>query len=169
MRVDLCTVVAQVISVLSPRAEAAGLALTFESHSETAFVQGESNQLSQVATHLITNAIQYTQDGHIDVRLWVDDPQKRVMLQVTDTGIGISADEIDHVFDRFYRGSNVGQSTLHGIGLGLSIVREIVSLHKGTIRVESQVGIGTTFTVEFPLESSDSAPSFSTPQNSEIG
>jgi signal transduction histidine kinase len=168
MRVDLYAVVAQVVSVLSPRAEGAGLVLAFESHPEAAFIQGEPNQLSQMVTLLITNAIQYTEAGHIDVRLWVDDAQTRITLQVTDTGIGISPDEIEHVFDRFYRGSNVGQSTLHGIGLGLSIVREIVSLHKGTIRVESQLGLGTTFTVELPLESPDSDAYLSSPDSAEI-
>jgi signal transduction histidine kinase len=151
MRVDIPAIVGQVVSVLSPRAEAAGLGLTFESASDDAFVEGESNQLSQLVTNLVTNAIQYTQAGHIAVRVAVDPARQQVAVAVADTGIGISPDEIDHVFDRFYRGTNVGQSTLHGIGLGLSIVREIVVLHKGTIRVESQLGTGTTFTVELPL------------------
>lgn len=151
-RVDITAIVGQVVSVLSPRAEAAGLALSFESTSESIFVLGESNQLSQVITHLVTNAIQYTERGHIDVRAAADPSRKQVVIQVSDSGIGINPDEIDHVFDRFYRGTNVGQSTLHGIGLGLSIVREIVALHKGMVRVESQLGVGTTFTVELPLE-----------------
>jgi signal transduction histidine kinase len=152
-QVEINTLIDQTVSVLSPRAEAAGLTLTFAPAAEMAFVQGEPNQLSQLLTNLLTNAIQYTPSGHIEVRLSTDTTAKIIRIQVSDSGIGMSAEDIEHVFDRFYRGSNVGQSTLHGIGLGLSIAREIVNLHHGTIRVESELGVGTTFTVELPLES----------------
>jgi signal transduction histidine kinase len=150
--VDLNTIVSRVVDVLAPRADAAGLTLTFYEAPESPKVRGEPNQLSQVITNLITNAIQYTPAGHVDVRLTLDDERKSVSIRVRDTGIGINPEDQPHVFNRFYRGANVGQSTLHGIGLGLSVAHDIVKLHRGEIHIESQLGVGSIFTVQLPLD-----------------
>jgi two-component system sensor histidine kinase BaeS len=70
---------------------------------------------------------------------------------VRDTGRGITAEDIPHLFDRFYRGKGVGSSSISGSGLGLAIVKQIVDLHQGSIEVESMVDVGTTFRVWLPL------------------
>src|SRR5690606_32367369 len=99
------------------------------------------------------NAVQYTPEGgRVTVRACatgrVDAPA--VCVAVSDTGPGIPPEEIDRIFDRFYRGSNVAADAAPGTGLGLAIVREIINLHCGTIEVSSQMGEGSTFTVVLP-------------------
>jgi two-component system sensor histidine kinase ResE len=74
---------------------------------------------------------------------------------VEDTGKGIEPEDLPYVFERFYRGQGVGSSTLTGTGLGLALVKEIVDLHGGGIRVESELGEGSTFTVWLPLDARD--------------
>jgi signal transduction histidine kinase len=149
--VDLKVLVEQVVSVMRPRAEAAGLALNLRLPLPSTIVLGEPNHLSRVITNLVSNAILYTPSGHIEVRLRVEAVDEIVYLEVQDTGIGISFEDQEHIFQRFYRGSNAGQSTIHGMGLGLSVVQEIVTLHKGEIHVDSQMGNGSTFVVQLPL------------------
>jgi two-component system phosphate regulon sensor histidine kinase PhoR len=72
-------------------------------------------------------------------------------LSVEDTGIGIHPEDMEHLFDRFYRGRDVSQSTKPGTGLGLSIVKEIVEQHQGTIEIGSELGHGTSFTISLPI------------------
>jgi PAS domain S-box-containing protein len=147
--VDLNEVVDQVTAALEPRAEASGLRLNVAYASPLPPVQGEFNQLAQVATNLIANAINYTANGHIDVSTGIEGHM--IYLRVQDTGMGIASDDIPHLFERFYRGERAGQTKIAGSGLGLSIVKEIIDLHNGDIQVESQVGRGTTFLVTLPI------------------
>jgi hypothetical protein len=80
-------------------------------------------------------------------------PHRRgARIQVTDTGVGIGANELPHVFERFYRGSRANEARGSGSGLGLAIVRSIVEMHNGRVMVESRVGSGTTFTVTLPAD-----------------
>ncbi len=148
--VDLNDVVKQVLNALQPRAEIAGLDLTFRSNSIPE-IKGEFNQLAQVVTNLVANAINYTANGSITVETAFDSPHNHVSLEVTDTGMGISENDIPHLFTRFYRGERAGQSSIPGTGLGLSIVKEIVDLHEGQISVRSQVGKGTAFIIYLPV------------------
>jgi PAS domain S-box-containing protein len=147
--VNLNEVVDQVSDALAPRAEANGLRLSVQCEGDIPPVRGEFNQLAQVATNLIANAIKYTANGRIDVNIRLVDHQ--VCLRVKDTGMGIAPDDLPHLFERFYRGERAGQTQIAGSGLGLSIVKEIVDLHGGTIEVESEIGKGSTFTVYLPL------------------
>ncbi len=150
--VDLNDVVKQVVIALQPRAEIAGLELTLH-NDPIPEVRGEFNQLAQVVTNLVANAINYTSNGSISVRTTSDTDHNLVLLEVKDTGMGISDADIPHLFTRFYRGEHAGQTNIPGTGLGLSIVKEIVDLHSGQITVKSQVGKGTTFTVFLPIYS----------------
>jgi PAS domain S-box-containing protein len=147
--VDLNFVVEQIVAAHQPRAESAGLVLSFEPLPDLQAVRGEVNQLSQVVTNLVINALSYTPAGEVRVRTFqaVDD----ACLQVDDTGIGIDPDDIPNIFARFYRGRGAQRSETPGTGLGLSIVKEIVDLHDGRIEVNSQVKQGTTFKVWLPL------------------
>ncbi len=149
--VDLNELVDQVVTAHHPRAEAARLVLSFTPDRALPLVRGERNQIAQVVTNLVVNAINYTPRGEVRVRVTVDEPGRRVGLEVADTGMGISPEDIPHIFERFYRGHEAVDRNIPGTGLGLGIVWEIVNLHGGTIEVESQVGTGTTFRVWLPV------------------
>ena len=107
-------------------------------------------RIAQVMYNLIDNAIKYTQRGG-HVRAELTRAGKRAVLRIMDTGIGISKEDITHIFDRFYRVDRARSRETGGTGLGLSIAKQIVSLHRGDISVTSEPGKGSTFTVELPL------------------
>jgi|GEM_PF-2788939 len=110
--------------------------------------------MTQVLDNLIGNAIRYTlRDGAIVVSIATHRAQGRpwATITVSDTGIGIPADELPHVFERFFRGEKPRTMQLTGTGLGLSIVKEIVELHGGWVTLDSQEDVGSTFTVWLPL------------------
>ena len=113
-------------------------------------VLGDEVRLIQVIMNLIDNAITYTNAGG-KVTLEVDIQGKNARLTVRDTGIGIAAEHLEHIFERFYRVDPARSRAAGGTGLGLAIVEWIVRAHGGKITVESQVGQGTTFTVMLPL------------------
>jgi PAS domain S-box-containing protein len=114
-------------------------------------VNGESAYLERAVTNLLSNAIKFTHDGgRITTRLTTNG-DGTCKLSVSDTGVGIPEGEIQDVFVRFFRTSNVRANAIQGTGLGLSIVRSIVERHQGQIDVHSNEGQGTTFTITLPL------------------
>jgi PAS domain S-box-containing protein len=147
--VDLNFVVEQIVAAHQPRAESAGLQLSFEPQPDLAPVRGEVNQLAQVVTNLVINALNYTLEG--SVRVSTFQTAEETCLQVEDSGIGIDPEDLPNIFDRFYRGRRSQRSETPGTGLGLSIVKEIVDLHEGRIEVDSRVKQGSTFKVWLPL------------------
>lgn len=103
----------------------------------------------QCVTNLVGNALKFTpRGGEVGVRIVVR-PDESV-VEVSDTGPGIPADELPRVFDRFFRGTNVGEARASGSGLGLAITRSIAEMHGGSIEVESAIGAGTRFRVHLP-------------------
>lgn len=101
--------------------------------------------------NLLTNAIKYTPEaGQINLKGLVE--EDRVLIRVTDSGYGIAEDEIKHIFDKFYRSPREEIRKESGTGLGLSLAKNIIQLHKGDIQVESTIGHGSSFTLIFPLE-----------------
>lgn len=115
-----------------------------------AVVTGDSVRFSQLFSNLIDNAIKYTgRGGRVELSLDVEGAE--AVVRVKDTGMGIPAEDLPYLFDRFYRVNQARSGDEGGAGLGLSICREIVLTYGGTISVESQTGAGTTFTVRLPL------------------
>lgn len=113
-------------------------------------VQGDGKRLGQMLWNLLENAAQYTPEGgHIALHLRLMDGLAR--LEVEDTGIGISREDLPHIFDRFYRAEHARAFHSEGNGLGLAIVKYIVEAHDGTVEVTSQPGHGTTLVVDLPL------------------
>lgn len=153
--IDLHDIIEEVASALSPGAEMSGVALNYHNRAGELPVSGEFNQLSQVVTNLINNALKYTEKGEINISTFRDNVEGTVGFVIKDTGIGIRTEDLPHLFERFYRGKNAAQSTIPGTGLGLSIVKDILTLHKGIIHVDSQLNQGTTFTVSLPLASEE--------------
>ena len=111
-------------------------------------IMGDQTLMTRLFVNLIENAIKYGREGnHIQVQMTQN--QSSIQIHVTDTGIGISQDDLVHIFDPFYR--SIEARSMEGSGLGLALVQKIVHLHKGHMEVESTLGKGTTFTISFPL------------------
>jgi two-component system sensor histidine kinase BaeS len=121
--------------------------VTLETHVEPVTVRGDELRLAQVVRNLLANALKFTPaGGHVEITL---QPRGRfVELSVADTGVGITADDLPRVFDRFWRGAN-GRAT-SGSGIGLAVVAELVRAHGGRVSVSSEPGSGTRFDVELP-------------------
>jgi signal transduction histidine kinase len=115
----------------------------------------DPNRIREVFQNIIDNAIKYTMDGNIDVRLTGD--SNVTQIQVKDTGGGIAAEDIPHLFQKFYRVDNSTTRTVGGTGLGLFICRKIVELYNGRIWVESVLGKGSTFFINLPRLNSQQA------------
>jgi signal transduction histidine kinase len=125
---------------------------TIESHTpaEAVIILGDELRLEQVLQNLIQNAIKYSPaGGTIDVT--VEHTATHVAVQVRDHGVGITATALPHLFERFYRVPDAVERHIQGAGIGLFVVKEIVTLHGGTVDVTSQEGVGSTFTVSLPL------------------
>ena len=151
-RVPLDEVVRQSAAMFSPVAELSEIAL--QVHTAPAFVEGNRPHLKQLVNNLLDNALQHTpRGGTIRVELEVDDAAEKTRLTVSDSGTGIAAHDLPHIFERFYRGdkSRSYTSANRGTGLGLSICQTIVEAHAGSISAESLAEEGAVFTVELPL------------------
>ncbi len=116
--------------------------------NETTQLFTDYDKLKQVISNLISNAIKYTPKG--EITFGCDLKGEYYEFYVKDTGIGILPNDIDYIFERFYRGRNIDEPTTRGTGLGLSIVKELLDLLNGKISVESEVGKGSTFYFTLP-------------------
>lgn len=124
------------------------LILELDPELENHFAYLDRNRLHQIISNLITNAIKFTEEGFIKISTKKED--EKIVLSVEDTGIGIPEGEINFIFEEFRRSSIAIRKSIEGTGLGLSITKRLVELMRGEIKVESQEGIGTTFTILFP-------------------
>jgi len=114
------------------------------------YVEGDRSRLQQVIVNLVANAIKYTQEGG-EVEVNVRAGRGTAVLEVSDNGVGISAHALGHVFERFYRADKARSRNSGGAGLGLAIVKAICTAHAAEIKVSSEEGHGSRFTVELPL------------------
>jgi signal transduction histidine kinase len=150
--VELEPLVREVYETAVILGEDAGLTLSL-SALENGIVMGDRTRLRQLLLNLITNAIKYTpRGGHVELAV-THKPNDEVAIAVRDTGIGISAGDQAHIFDRFWRADRARSraSERGGFGLGLSIAQWIVQAHGGSINVQSRLGRGTVFTVLLPI------------------
>jgi heavy metal sensor kinase len=144
---DLAAVVRETAALMADEAERLGIAVDLDLEPVT--VRGDRSRLQEMVTNLLANAIHYNREGgRVTLRLRAGDAG--AVLDVVDTGIGISPEEQAHVFERFYRVDKARSRDTGGSGLGLSISRSIAEAHGGRILLESEPGAGTTFRVELP-------------------
>ncbi len=115
---------------------------------------GDSARLQQILVNLVNNSVKFTESGEIRVRLYLSDPTHWAM-EVSDTGGGIPDGELDHIFDAFHQVDSTTTRRAGGFGLGLSIVKQLVHLMNGDIKVQSSMGRGSLFTVTLPLSEAD--------------
>ena len=156
---DAVSLVNRNIASLKPLAAQKGLALTLEGEVEAfPYLMGDPARLSSVLTNLISNAIKYTAAGSVKVKLAYmpnDVHCGTLHCSVTDTGIGIAADKIEVIFNKFSQADNSTTRRFGGTGLGLAITKQLLELMKGDIHVSSIVGKGSTFHVAIPYETTD--------------
>jgi two-component system phosphate regulon sensor histidine kinase PhoR len=147
--VDLVGLAKEMVALLADRAEERRIRLSTELQPNVA-VRGDRDQLGLLLSNLIDNALRYTPaKGTVCVRL--DATESRAVLQVADTGEGIPAAELPRIFERFYRVDKARARQTGGTGLGLAIVRHVAEAHGGTVRVDSELSRGSTFTVTLPV------------------
>lgn len=147
---DINDMMESIIKTVNPLANARGITLSYDSFKEVT-AKVDAVKLSLAISNLIENAVKYNIDnGWIKCSLNADN--KYFYIKVADSGVGIPDDAKDRVFDRFYRVDKARSRDTGGTGLGLSITRSIVNAHKGTIKLYSESGKGTTFTVRIPIE-----------------
>ncbi len=149
--ININEIVEQVIIANRPRSEAEGVTLSIDTRDDLPTVWGDAAKMYQVINNLVGNAVNYTSEGSITVSTRLDAENELLYLKVKDTGLGIEDKDKPHLFERFYRGQQAGQSTIPGTGLGLAITKEIVDGHGGSIDVDSKIGEGSTFTISLPL------------------
>lgn len=145
---DLSRLTVDLASTFRSAVERAGLAFKVECPPLSGPAYVDHDMWEKVVLNLLSNALKYTFEGQISVRLAEVDGSIR--LSVSDTGVGIPADSQERIFDRFQRVDGTRSRTHEGSGIGLSLARELVTLHGGTVAVDSTVGQGTTFTVTIP-------------------
>ncbi len=148
--VNLSKLVASVVDSFDEFARKNDIALMFDYPLGTPIPMNlDVGKFEKALNNLISNAIKFTpQKGEVKIHL--TENAKLIILRVSDTGVGIDKAEIPHIFDRYYQASNQKLSTSGGSGVGLSLSREIIELHGGSIQVESEVGVGSTFEVLLP-------------------
>ena len=155
--VDLSGLVEETLRLLTPAAEQRGQALTGSVVPGCTLVADRS-KLGQIIYNLTENALKYTPDGG-EIAVTLTTEGRMAVLSVSDNGVGIPREDLNHIFERFYRVDKARSRETGGTGLGLSIVRQLVTLHKGVITVDSTPGVGSTFTVRLPMDGKEvSAP-----------
>ncbi len=147
---NLCETVPPVVSTYQPLAEEKGIMLAYTIPSQLPAVLCPDSWLRQLMIHLLNNSLKYTPSGG---QVWVtaSSAADHVQIEVRDTGTGISASDLPHIFEHFYRGRNLPPDETEGAGLGLSIVQQLLLYCGGTIVARSQPDEGTTMVVRLPI------------------
>lgn len=149
-QLKLAPILADQVSFHRPKASAGGITLSLNPLPQLPPVLANRMNMEEVISNLISNAIRYTRKGG-RITLTAESKEKSVLIKVSDTGIGIAAEDLDRIFQRFYRVKNETTRYIIGTGLGLPIVKSIVEAHNGSIQVESKLGQGSTFSVLLPI------------------
>lgn len=155
--------ITDILSILSERAKSKNLKININiDETIPSSLIGDEHHISEILINLISNAVKYTEKGSITFSIKIKDSEIQdncvMEFKITDTGIGIKEENIDKLFDSFSRVDLKKNRSIQGTGLGLSIVKRLVELMDGTINVESEYGVGTTFTVLIPQGIDDAAP-----------
>jgi PAS domain S-box-containing protein len=149
---DICALVRQAVEELRPALDIHSLEL--DCGDEPLLIQGDELRIYQVLHNILNNALKYSPDGGA-IRVRVERGASQVQIAISDEGIGIPEAALPRLFQRYYRAHSDDATTISGMGLGLYVVKEIVSLHGGEIGVSSREGQGSTFTIRLPLAGDD--------------
>jgi two-component system phosphate regulon sensor histidine kinase PhoR len=148
-KVDISHLLFDIVDAFQPQATLKRQLLAFEKAETHTIIPGNESQLHQALRTLIGNAVKCTPEGGT-ITVSLEREVNMAKIEIKDTGYGIPASELSHIFDRFYRVHSSGHDEIEGSGLGLSIVKSIAEIHDGTVTVESEVGKGSCFTLNLP-------------------
>lgn len=146
--VNICSFTQELASTFRSAIEKAGMQLIFDCDNIQNEVYVDVDMWEKIVLNLVSNAFKYSRQGTITIS--IKETKNTIQFSVADKGVGIPPDQIDNIFDRFHRVENIQGRSQEGTGIGLSMVKELVRLHQGTISVESKLGSGSTFTVTIP-------------------
>jgi signal transduction histidine kinase len=146
---DVAGLVNEVVDFLEPLVDGSKVRVHVRAYGDLPVVPTDRSKLRQILLNLISNAIQYTDEGSITVRAGA--ANGRLHIEVEDTGVGIRQDELGKIFDEFHRPDSAHSRVRRGTGLGLSISRQLARVLGGDVTAESEVGRGSTFTVDLPI------------------
>lgn len=151
---DISEVVENAYKKIKPLAKKKNIEVAVSLGTKGQALQGDKKSLGKMVLIFLDNAVKYTPKGG-KVLVTTKSDNRNLIVKIKDTGIGISKEDISHIFDRFYRvDQSRSKDIVAGFGLGLSLAKRIIELHKGSVEVESVEGKGTTFTVKLPLKHS---------------
>ena len=147
---DICRSISRLIEVMRVNIEERGHTVTFAPQGEIPELTADKERVEQVVINIISNAIKYTPEGgRVDITAACE--AQKISIRVQDNGIGIPEEDIEHIFERFYRVEKSRTSETGGTGLGLAIARELIEAHGGTISMESELGKGSVVTITLPV------------------
>lgn len=147
--VDVKGLIENILTIFRDTAKKKGVDLELQAETKLPEIKGDPFKLEQMFINLIDNAVNYTESGNIRIQIKKD--EKKLIVEIQDTGIGIPEDQQSRIFERFYVVDKSRSKTVGGTGLGLSIVKHIAQLHEAELTVKSSLGEGTTFSIRFPL------------------
>jgi len=150
--IDFKNLIKDILKAFEQKIREKGLSLKLNIDKNIPTIKGDSFKLEQMLINLVDNALKYTEKGEISISL--KKQANLIKLEVGDTGIGISPEHLERIFERFYVADKSRSKKLGGTGLGLSIVKHIVLLHNGSIKIESSPGAGAKFIVTLPIDAS---------------
>lgn len=148
---DILPMIKGLVHSFESLTERKGITMSFESNLDSAWLYFDREKMEQVLTNLISNAIKFTgKDGKIDLKVGPVEENNWLQIEISDSGSGISDEQLPHIFDRFYQAASSQQQTEAGSGIGLALCKELTELHQGYISVWSKEGVGSRFQVHLP-------------------
>jgi signal transduction histidine kinase len=152
VKTDVVALTSDLVTVHAQLFQDNGIDLTYvnDTGHQSFMAEIDPDLIREALVNLLSNALRYTSSGGtVELRVWRD--RRNVLISVKDTGMGIAKEDIPRVFSRFWRSDASRERESAGLGVGLSLTKEIVDRHNGTISVDSEEGVGTTFTLKLPL------------------
>jgi signal transduction histidine kinase len=146
-------IVERVVLLLNPLGATRGVPISFELEDGLPVIKADADLLAQAVTNVLGNAIKYSPPGK-DVGITVRTDGKDILIEVVDNGHGIAPEDVNRIFEKFYRVPRAESADQQGTGLGLTLVREIMESHGGQVTAQSELGRGSTFTLRLPIQRS---------------
>lgn len=164
---DVLVYLRYIVQSLQSLAQTSGLQLRMESPETEIVMDYDPERLMQIVHNLISNAVKFTPAGGQVILHVQRSPENRLLIRVSDTGVGIPPEDLPFIFDRFYQATNLKKARTGGTGIGLALTRELTHAMGGNIHVESTVGQGTTFTVQLPIANESEPANITLASNTE--